>query len=129
MKRILLAACAVLALSGNTWAKPKMATLTCEGSFSYKPPFSPERWAVGVYRIDAPEVTPWDGCWFNASDPPRNLRTLFKACQDGHRCRVRVYGQCQLPRIVEPGVPPCPSLYMMRVIWAKSVKDLNRSEL
>jgi hypothetical protein len=65
-------------------------------------------------------------CWVNSNNPIANQ--ILKVCQEEDRCRLKVYGECQLPRIVEfpKEAKNCPSGFaVQRVI---EVRKLPQSQ-
>jgi hypothetical protein len=61
-------------------------------------------------------------CWVNSNNPIANQ--ILKVCQEEDRCRIKVYGECQLPRIVEfpKEAKNCPSGFaVQRVIEVRKI--------
>ena len=55
-------------------------------------------------------------CWLNSNSPI--VKQILKVCQEEDRCRIKAYGECQLPRIVEfpKEAKNCPSGFAVQRI-------------
>jgi hypothetical protein len=62
-------------------------------------------------------------CWVNSNNPIANQ--ILKVCQEEDRCRIKVYGECQLPRIVEfpKEAKNCPSGFAVKRVIDRGSED------
>jgi hypothetical protein len=62
-------------------------------------------------------------CWVNSTDP-KAINQILKVCQEEDRCRIKAYGECGRPRIVEfpKEAKNCPSGFaVQRVIEVRKI--------